>query len=117
MHGNLKNYQIVKWYLLRWGPQYGALTDISIYTYYWCAFSEIMRICMHLIKYACSSKLDAILCGPCSCFCPKWPHKQPQSIYRLLWSAMLIHAYMHLSHPCNPPSKNPGYGPANYEEF
>ena len=51
---------------------------------------------------------------------PNWPQKQSQNIYFLkfpggahpqnplvLHACLLLHAYIHIRHPCNPPSKDP----------
>ena len=68
-----------------------------------------------------SPKLDALLYKPCSnsyygsASLPKWPRKQSL----ISWGTMppdplsLECIYIHVRHPCNPPSENPGYGTGN----
>ena len=65
--------------------------------------------------------LDIIFREPCSVHCyygsasvPKWPHKQSQSIWflKISWGSIPQPlAWLHITHPHNPPCKNPGYGP------
>ena len=69
------------------------------------------------IQYS-TSNVAYSYCYYSSASVTKWPQKQSQSIYllKISWGSMPPDlptlAYIHIRHPCNPPCKNPGYGPA-----
>ena len=87
-----------------------------------------MRVEDSYIKKLDSQKLNGILCEPCSYYCYKMA---PEAIPKHLISKnflggacpqtpLVLHPYacIHATrHPCNPPSKNPGYGPASCYNF